>query len=793
MQPGRSYTRFLRGRTPDEVRVRTLQFLNVCFERLGLSSQAREPTDIAFLRHLEPLRPYLPELSSEALLAHFRQRPDPRCFAGFAKPAATLEALRRRWPDAERTAVANAEEIQRGEFDLFGWSGAWRGEDPDWHLEPRAGTRAPLRHWSRIRFLDPQLVGDCRITWELNRHQYFITLGRAYCYTGDEAFARTFVRHVTNWMTANPPKVGINWVSSLEVAFRAISWLWALQFFRLSPELSASVLLRMLKFLYVHARHLETYLSTYFSPNTHLSGEALGLFYLGTLLPEFTDARRWQDTGWRILREQLARQVRGDGVYFEQASHYHRYTTDFYTHAYVLAAANDLPDVDSVGRALQGLLDHLMYLTRPDGTTPFVGDDDGGQLAILDQRAPNDFRGALATGAVLFERSDYAYVAREPAQETLWLLGPQAVQRFHDLQQTSPAETSRAFAASGYFVMRDSWRSDASYALIDCGPHGALTFGHAHADALALEIVARGTQFLTDSGTYTYTGSLEERNYFRSSSAHNTVTIDGQSSSIPASAFRWSHVASSRLSSWVTRPRVDYFEGAHDGYERLKEPATHHRSVLFLKNDYWVLRDRIESTGSHEVTVHFHCPPGVGAQADGDNQLDLITADADGREARLRMAAFAPAASFVVEREWVSPSYARREQALACRLRTGGLGPQEVITFLVPYDAGSSAPHVREVEASRGRAFLVTTDDAHDTLLVGARTGEGGDANGVVTDANWAWVRRSSSGEVLEFVLLAGRSLTVDGTMLFCADDTVDCVVNGASLESSDLCAASAE
>ena len=32
--------------------------------------------------------------------------------------------------------------------------------------------------------------GDVKHVWELNRHQHFVTLGQAYWYTGDEAFAR---------------------------------------------------------------------------------------------------------------------------------------------------------------------------------------------------------------------------------------------------------------------------------------------------------------------------------------------------------------------------------------------------------------------------------------------------------------------------------------------------------------------------------------------------------------------------------------------------------------------------
>src|SRR5688500_14125950 len=214
-------------------------------------------------------------------------------------------------------------------------------------------------------------------------------------------------------MDANPPKLGINWASSLEVAFRSISWLWALYFFK--DAVPVETLKRALKFLYLNARHLESYLSTYFSPNTHLTGEALGLFYLGTLLPEFKEAKRWRDLGSCILIEQLPIHVRRDGVYFEQSSYYHRYTTDFYIHFLLLSRANNFPLPGQVEESLVLLLDHLMYITRPDGTTPLFGDDDGGRLAMLDVRAANDFRGTLAIGAVLFDRGDYKFVAEGAA------------------------------------------------------------------------------------------------------------------------------------------------------------------------------------------------------------------------------------------------------------------------------------------------------------------------------------------------------------------------------------------
>jgi hypothetical protein len=760
--------RQLKGRTAAELRLRGVQALNARLERLGLSSHVGEATDETFLRRLDAeQRPHGRSTAGD-LLTRFRARQSPRFFAGVDNRALTVEALRRWWPDAERAVIENADGIVRGRFRLFGWHGVQCNVDaPDWHWDPQSGKRAPLHHWSTISFLDSRSVGDSKIIWELNRHQYFSTLGRAYWYTGDERYARTFVRHLTGWMDANPPKLGINWASSLEVAFRAISWSWGLHFFRDSSALTPAVFLRALKFLYVHARHLETYLSTYFSPNTHLTGEALGLFYLGILLPEFKRSRRWRATGLRILCDQLTRQVRADGVYFEQATQYHRYTTDFYIHALVLGEANGVRVRGIVEPTLKALLDHLMHMTRPDGATPMVGDDDGGQLVVLDDRAPNDFRDTLATGAVLLGRPDYAVVASQPSPQIVWLLGPASVRHFRDLGKTAPSETSRAFREGGYFVMRDRWSADANFALIDCGPHGSLSSGHAHADALAVELVAHGRPFLVDAGTYTYTGSLEARNYFRSTAAHNTVTVDGESSSVPTSAFRWGHIADSRLVAWITHERFDYFEGAHDGYARLAEPATHSRSVLFLKGQYWVVRDRIESSGLHRVSAHFHCAPGVTADVEGDRDL-VLTADEACDGMVLRIAGFAPGLTITRAHQCVSPSYGNREPATECVLTTEGDGHQELMTFLLPGSCPASTGRVLELDAVRGRAFRVTYGESKDTLLVGAEGGA--EADGVAADAKWAWVRRSDAGAAAEFVVLGGRTLRVDGNVVFRAD-----------------------
>lgn len=759
----------LKGRSLDELRVRSAQKIAAYTERRGWSEQTRIPSDSVLLAKINAAQTNNAPCSAESLLEHFRTRTSPVFFASFTDQEKTRAALRRRFgPRAKEKVIERAARITEGRFDLLGLRGLRFGNPINWHLEPVTGKQVPLAHWSRINYLNAEVVGDKKIIWELNRHQYFLTLGRAYWYTHDERYAETFVAHINNWIDGNPPKIGINWASSLETSFRAISWLWALYFFKDSPQLTPKVFLRILKLLYIHARHLETYLSTYFSPNTHLTGEALGLFYVGTLLPEFQIAPRWRAIGKSILLAELNRHVKPDGVYFEQSSYYHRYTVDFYTHLLILLQANGDPVERPLEEKLTKLLDHLMYITRPDGTTPFFGDDDGGRLVMLDERAPNDFRAALSTGASLFARPDYKHVAGEAAEETLWLLGERGIEAFDHLDAGLPPHTSQAFADGGYYVMRDGWTSEANYLLLDCGPHGTLNCGHAHADALAFELAANGRTLLVDPGTYTYTGSAEMRDYFRGSAAHNTLTIDGESSSVPSGPFTWKHIAQGSARSWMSRARFDSFEGTHDGYARLAQPAEHTRGLLFLKGDYWIMRDRVVTTGTHRYDLHFHfaadADPVIEA-ADGISALRERKPD----QAGLGIFAFGASGEWAVQKGWVSPCYGERAAAPVGIFSTVAEGPQEFFTFLIPCRVEAAKAQVREIEAAGGRAFEVLDmldEGRRDVLLAG--DGHAVEAAGSASDFAWSWLRLAHDQRTLkEMVLLGGRRLLFDGQEIF--------------------------
>ena len=308
------------GRSVDELRVRGTQAVLAVAERAAAGSAK---TDV-FVAGAG---------TDEQLLERFRARDSPRISPAFAERDRTAAELRRRFAATTGPALVDrAERIVQGRFDILGFGDLSFGSPVDWHLDPVAGERAPLLHWSRMTRLDPRDQLDRKIVWELNRHHAFVVLGRAYWLTGDERYAETFARLLDDWIGANPPGLGINWTSSLEIALRIIAWSWALALFRDSSQLTPELFRRALLTIALQAEHVARYPSTYSSPNTHVTGEALGLFYAGTLWPELRGAATWQKAGLGTLLSSLPRHVGADGVYFERSTTYHLYTVDFYAH-----------------------------------------------------------------------------------------------------------------------------------------------------------------------------------------------------------------------------------------------------------------------------------------------------------------------------------------------------------------------------------------------------------------------------------------------------------------------------
>jgi uncharacterized heparinase superfamily protein len=629
--------------------------------------------------------------------------PAPERFFEGARSDATPILLAERWPSAHAEIVASAEAICRKRFDLLGHRQLFFGDPVNWHLDPVSGRRAPLDHWSRLDPLDPAQVGDVKIIWELNRHQWLVRLGQAYRLTGEARYAEAFASFVREWVRANPYGIGINWASSLEVALRLIAWCWALVHFRGSAALSSDLLAEMVSGIRTHACHIERFLSHYFSPNTHLTGEALGLFYAGVVFPEPRAAARWREAGARILVRQIERQVLPDGVHFELSTCYHRYTMEIYLHFLILARRNGVPIPAHVSELVRRMADFLLAVRRPDGSIPEIGDADGGWLLPFVPREPDDARGVLSVAAALFGSPDHAWAAGEAAPELLWLLGSDGLAAFDALRPAPPAPgPSLLFPEGGYAVMRSGWETDAHHLIFDVGPLGCpVSAGHGHADLLGIQCSTFGDPLLVDTGTFCYTSDPSWRDFFRGTSAHSTVTVDGASQAAPAGSFAWKNRPKVRLRRWQSTETFDFADAEHDGYRRLRDPVVHRRRVLFVKPRYWVVVDDLDGSDRHRVELRFQFAP-LRVTLDAD--LWARAHRPGGSGLLLRPFTTVPLEGGLHEgnldpiQGWLSLHYGRRQPAPVLVYSAVARLPLRVVTLLLPVREPSPAPVVSALE-----------------------------------------------------------------------------------------------
>jgi hypothetical protein len=605
-----------------------------------------------------------------ALSKHFAARVSHWPLKSSAR-AALVETIVQRFPGAAPDAAHRADRILEGHHDLLGYRDVRLADPPDWHADPIHQKRAPAVHWAAVPYLDPA-YGDHKIIWETNRHQYWLTLGAAWWLTGDSRYRATFVAHLESWLQANPPLIGVNWASMLELAFRSMSWTWAVELFAAGGEHDDTPwLVDLLLSLDRQLTHIGQNLSRYFSPNTHLLGEALALYAVSAAFPELRRSRARMDDGRTVLLREIDRQVRPDGGHAELSAHYHRYTTDFYLLALMVARSTG----DGAATAFEGvsraLAAYLRTIADDRGRLPLIGDDDGGQMFRFESPMPSDASSTLGIAATLL--ADASLAVGRPTEEEYWILGrpPDGAQR--NLARGVPAPwSSRVMRDSGYFVSRTA---DGGHLVFEAGPHGFLNGGHAHADALSIVLNVSGKPLFVDPGTGSYTMDAALRDRFRSSRMHNTLVLDGLDHASPKGPFHWESRADAQFLVARTAPGLDFAVAAHHGYQ----PGRHMRAVVAVHGLGWLVVDRIGPAARVVADTWWHLHPSWRAEL-RDGVVTLT------HTAGTRLA-FASTAQDVAVLDdpgvaTFAPEYGRFEPSLTIRASRAGAGPFDIAAFV---------------------------------------------------------------------------------------------------------------
>lgn len=593
-------------------------------------------------------------VKNEAELVSYIERDAFRFFMPLSNPVVIerySKFISDHYPDACQVTINKADQITEHVFDLLGSGPTALGPNINWHQDFKTGMQWPPQYHKDIEYNNLDKPSDVKVPWELSRFQHYITLGKAYWYTGDEKYAIEFIDQFNDWVKKNPVGMSVNWSCTMDVALRAINWIWAYRYFSSSPNFTHQ---QKIKFIYSLANHgafIIRNLELSDVNGNHYLSDGAGLVYVGLLFGG-KEGEKWFQKGWEIVTTELPKQITADGVDFEQSVPYHRLCTELFLYSLMLGEKNGVRLTDESKKRIQCALEYILKYTKPDGSIPLIGDADDGRIHILADQPINDHRYLLSTGAVIFNRPDFKAGASHFWEESFWLTGFEGSECFQQLA-TEQNNTSKDFPLGGFFIQR----TESCHLIVDCGDVGlAGRGGHGHNDILSFELYANGRTWISDSGAYLYTASPYWRNQFRSSPYHNVLTVDGEELARLGSESNLWTIQNDALplqKLWMSNEQYDIFIGSHKGYDRLASPVSHTRSIVFDKmNEVWLIRDEVEGIGKREVQRYLNLEPDVSLYMSENNMI--LLKDEQGRLLRIEK----PAAENVqVAEGWVSYTY----------------------------------------------------------------------------------------------------------------------------------------
>ncbi len=575
---------------------------------------------------------------------------------------------------------ARVEQLLQHQFDFLGFS--FELPDPiPWQCDPVSLRPYPTGFYNEIDIFTNENAGDVKHVWEINRLQFIIETAKIYFVSGEQRYGDKIEAWIDDWVRSNPYKTGIAWTSALEVGVRVIALVWILKFYLASERQQVKTIKQILKLLYLSGQYLEDNLSIYFSPYNHLIGETAGLFAVGYLFPFFKKAKQWQKKAWTILQKQLGRQFHEDGGSVEQATFYHHFTLGFYIQVIQWRRLNNDVIPSSMLERIQKALEFAMYLTRPDGSLPHIGDIDDARSILFGHPTHWDFRAFQAIGAVWFERSDMKYMARRLPEDAFWLLSKEEREQFKVLQSQTPELNTIRFASSGYTVMRSGYKPDSHFAIMDHGPLADGVFhdetpsaAHGHADLLSFELAPFGRSMLIDPGFSNYRGDFNWHAYFRSTAAHNTLEVDGYSQAEQGKILQWRYAPRYRLLQVHKGHRIQGVCAEHYGYIRLPGEIVHRRLFVYVDQRFWLSLDWLfaneaDHQNKHKVAAYLHFDEDVNAKNGNRNgyltaekedvQLNILALDDQNKPLTFSI----KKGGANPEDGWISPTYLARKAA----------------------------------------------------------------------------------------------------------------------------------
>jgi len=236
----------------------------------------------------------------------------------------------------------------------------------------------------------------------------------------------------------------------------------------------------------------------------------------------------------------------------------------------------------------------------------------------------------LNLGSILFQRGDLKFHSKKLLPPSILLLGSKKIEIYNNLKIIKPNTKLKYFKDAGYFVIRNNWSSKANYLFIDFGRFGARNAGHSHSNITNIIYSYKGKNIITDSGTYTYNKSWEERNYFRSSKAHNVLTINNQNQAMIKSWFSWENKprVKSIINIHNNKIELGCYHNGYKGFNIKRNIITNRDLNNILIKDTVIRSQEIQNEEIFDIKIYYHFSRGLNISLENnivniDNEILL--------------------------------------------------------------------------------------------------------------------------------------------------------------------------
>jgi len=360
-----------------------------------------------------------------------------------------------------------------------------------WRTDPVSGhvfglAPVPLTRLRYGRGFDP------KAPWARSSFQWAARVAAAQA-ADREAFA-LWADLLSDWAGSNPPGRGINWLSPMECARRAMSLILASSFWwqHLVADQGlcdwlAGLLLMHAGFVAANPEVRPGGLTT-----NHTSANHCGLLACASAIPHYRLSAEWKARAADGLEGCIARQARWDGMSFEGSVPYHFYALDIFAHGALLMKKAGIDPSRRYLDLLGGMFRFLFDVADSRGGIPQLGDDDSGEWVT--------------------PRCAYMPAMMTTLHRAIFGSAP------------APRAAASSRPVSGVASLRTGG-VEAVLAAIPVGQDGL--GGHNHEDLLQLCLTIRGNPVLIDPGSGSYNRDLAARSLLRSMESHNGPVPDG--------------------------------------------------------------------------------------------------------------------------------------------------------------------------------------------------------------------------------------------------------------------------